>query len=110
MPYADPDIEVRWDPTRRNPGVTLTRNMPDGYRLQRKVAANDLVSQIEAGWIFGFSRMWINSLVRARKLRDVKRRARVPGGVRAVSRIPLREIRRYARDHGIVLEDRNIFL
>ncbi len=110
MPYPEPDIQVRWDSKRRNPGVTLTRNMSGGYRLQRRVAVNDLVSQREASWIFGFSRMWIYSLVRAGKLRDVKRRARVPGGVRAVSRIRLREIRRYAKDHGITLEDRDIFL
>ena len=110
MAHPEPDIQVRWDTTRRNPGVTLTRNMSDGYRLQRTVSVNDLVSQREASWILGVSRMWVHTIVRARKLRDVKRRARVPGGVRAVSRIRLREIRRYARDHGIVLEDRNIFL
>ena len=110
MAYPQPDIEVRWDATRRNRGVTLTRSMPDGYRLQRKVAANDLVSQMEASWILGVSRMWVNTLVRGGRLRDVKRRARVPGGLRKVSRIPLREIKKYARDYGIALENRSIFL
>lgn len=76
----------------------------------RHVRPIGLVSQIEAGWIIGVSRMWINTLVRAKVLRDVRQRAGVPGAGRDVSRIPLSEIKKYMRQQRIPLEDRRLFV
>lgn len=109
MALPEPDVEVTWDPAGRAQGVTLLRRTVQGF-FTRRIEPAGLVSQMEASWILGMSRMWVNRLVHDGAIKDTKWRDQRSGSARIVSRISLPELKRYMRANGIPLENRRLFL
>lgn len=87
-------LHASWNPpSGQDPGATITLTYA-GQEYRRDVGPEDLVTQREAALLLGVSVMAVNKHVRAGTLQ-----ASVHGGV---SVIRLSEVRRFARDRGLM--------